>query len=324
MMNFKVLEDYLKEIDHYLAIKDGKNEILNEIRSHILEKTEHEFGKITENTLRVTIEDYGNPRLIAEKYMEGYQIISPIYKKYLFLYTGLLFAVHYGLILVSAFSRYEIVFFPFFYIPIMGINLQVWFTLVLYLPMTFFYDFGLICLILYFVTQNRKEIKLPWFGINLNWLTRMDKKKEKPNIYILGLMIFGLLTIVFLYLRYNTIFFLSMGAGKMTSLFNPSVSEWLSLSVISIFFLEILHYTSRFFIESPWIKLTKDGGILIIFWSIMNLHIEDALIDLPGPDISAIITFILLFFSIIAAIEFLKSLIEFLYLRKNPGSKTIQ
>ena len=136
-------------------------------------------------------------------------------------------------------------------------------------------------------------------------------------------MILILVAVLFVYLRYNTLFFLTVGSGKTTSLFNPYVSKCLSLCVISIFFLEILNYTSRFFIESPWIKFTKDTAILIILWSIMNLHIEDSLIDLPGVELSAIITFILFFFSIIAAIEFLKSLIEILYLRKNPGSKLI-
>ena len=323
-MNYKVLDDYLEEIDHYLAVKRDKDEILDEIRSHILEKTEEEFGKISESVLSATIENYGNPKKIAEKYMEGYQIISPIYKKYLFLYTGLLFAVHYGLILFSAFTRYEIVFFPFFYIPIMGTASQAWFKLILYLPMTFFYDFGLICLILYFVTQYQKEIKLPWFGINLNRLIQNKEKEEKPNIYIFGLMISILLITVFLYFRYNTLFFFTIGAGKMNSLFNPSVSKWLSLSVIAIFFLEILNYTSRFFIESPLIKLTKDGAVLIIIWSIMNLHIWDVPIDFQGLDLGTTAGFIILFFSIIAAIEFLKSLIEFLYLKKNAGSKPVK
>ena len=145
-MDYKTLEDYLKEIDHYLAINEGKDEILSEIKSHILEKTESETGKITDETLKRTIKNYGNPKTIAEKYMEGYQIISPTYKKYLFLYTGLLFIVHYLLIVISAFTNQEMVFFPFFYIPIMEANSQIWIKLILYLPMTFLYDFGLICL----------------------------------------------------------------------------------------------------------------------------------------------------------------------------------
>ena len=135
-MDYKILEDYLEEIDHYLAVAEGKEEILSEIKSHIIEKTEDEFGKITENVLRVTIENYGNPKKIAENYIEGYQIISPVYKKYLFLYTGLLFIIHYTLIIFSTFTNNEIVFFPFFYIPIIETTSQVWTKLILYLVHT--------------------------------------------------------------------------------------------------------------------------------------------------------------------------------------------
>jgi hypothetical protein len=315
-MNYKVLNDYIKEIAHYLAIKDKKDEILNEIKSHILEKTENEFGKITENLLKETIENYGKPKEIAEKYMEGYQIISSVYKKYLFLYTGLLFVIHYALIVFSALTHNEIVFSPFFYIPMMGSISQIWTKLILYLPMTFFYDFGLVCLILYFVTQNKKEIKLPWFEINLSWLTKKTAKVKKPKTYILGIMFFALLAVVFIYLRYNTLFFLSVGGGKTTPLFKQPVSKWLSLSVIAIFIIETLHYTSRFFIESVWTELIKNGTVLIILWLITNLPIKDALIHFPGINLNAICTLVLLFLTVLVAINFIKSLIEVLYLRK--------
>lgn len=320
-MKNKILEDYLKKIDHYLAIREGKNGILSEIKSHILEKTEDEFGKITEDSLKNTIENYGKPKVIAEKYMEGYQIISPVYKKYLFLYTGLLFVIHYALIVFSAFTRNEIVFFPFFYIPIMGEISQVWAKLILYLPMTFFYDFGLVCLILYFVTQNKKEIKLPWFDINLSWLIKKPVRVEKPKTYILGIMFLVVLAVLFIYLRYNTLFFLTVGGGKTTPLFNQPVSKWLSLSVIAIFVLETLHYTSRFFIESSWTKLIKNGIVLVILWLIINHPIEDALVDFPYINLKTICTSIFLFLTVIAAINFLRSLTEFLYLKKNSGNK---
>jgi hypothetical protein len=41
------LEKYLREISHYLAVKQGADEILAEIRSHILEKAERESGGLT-------------------------------------------------------------------------------------------------------------------------------------------------------------------------------------------------------------------------------------------------------------------------------------
>ena len=315
-MEYKVLNDYLEEIDHYLAIKEGKDEILNEIKSHILEKTDDEFGKITENVLRVTIENYGNPKKIAENYMEGYQIISPVYKKYLFLYTGLLFLIHYALIVLSAFTNNEIVFFPFFYIAIMGEQSQVWIELILYLPMTFLYDFGLICLILYFVTQNKKEIKLPWFKINLSWLIKKPVKIEKPKPYILGIMFLASLAVTFVYIRFNTLFFLTVGGGKTTPLFNQPVSKWLSLSVIAIFFLETLNYASRFFLDIPWTKLMKNGIVLIILWFISNLPIKSALVDFPAIDLNMICTLALLFLTILVTINFIKSLVEVVDLKK--------
>ena len=39
----KYLKDYLEQIDHHLAVQDGKKEILDEIKSHILEKAARSF-----------------------------------------------------------------------------------------------------------------------------------------------------------------------------------------------------------------------------------------------------------------------------------------
>jgi len=44
----KYLKDYLEQIDHYLVVQEGKKEILDEIKSHILEKAEDETGEVTE------------------------------------------------------------------------------------------------------------------------------------------------------------------------------------------------------------------------------------------------------------------------------------
>lgn len=77
---FKKLEIYLDEISHYLTTSKEKEEISSEIKSHILEKAEQEFGEITENTLERVIAAYGSPRQVAEKYMDDSQIIAPVFK----------------------------------------------------------------------------------------------------------------------------------------------------------------------------------------------------------------------------------------------------
>ena len=97
----KNLKNYLEEIDHYLILKEGKKEVLEEIESHILEKTERDFGEISEENIQKTINLFGSAKEVAEMYLEGFQIISPLFNNYLFRYTWILFAIHYSLKIIS-------------------------------------------------------------------------------------------------------------------------------------------------------------------------------------------------------------------------------
>jgi len=74
---FEKLEAYLEEISHFLSSREEREEILSEIRSHILEKAELEFGEPTEATLAKVIAAYGPARRVAEKYLDGSSIIAP-------------------------------------------------------------------------------------------------------------------------------------------------------------------------------------------------------------------------------------------------------
>lgn len=199
MMDYKILEDYLDEIYRYLPLKKGQDEILSEIKSHILEKVQYESEKITEDELKITIDNYGSPKTIAEKYMENYQIIAPAYKKYLIRYSGLLFIMHYSLIILANFIDLKMMLFPFFYIPVIGEHYPTLVQLILLIPMIFFYDFGLVCLFLYFITQNKKEIKLPWFRLNLSWLVDSQKNIRKPKIVYLILMVSGFIAVLYIF-----------------------------------------------------------------------------------------------------------------------------
>ena len=308
-MDYKILEDYLESISHYLVPKKDQSEILSEIKSHLLEKTKTESGEITNDTLKKAIENYGSPKTIAEQYLENYQIISPAYTKYLFHYTAWLFLIHYGLIIISGYLDYRLMFFPFFYIPVIGEHMPVWYQLILLIPMTFFYDFGLVCLFLYLVTRSGQAIKLPWLKLGISWLINIPEKIKRPKAGILGLLVLSFIAVVIIYLIHGTLFFLSVGWEEANSAFNPEASRWLSLAVIAIFLLEIVHYIIRFFTESSWIRLIKDSLILIILWLIINYPIEDALIDFPYLDLKTIYYAIILFFTVMAAINFLNSLV---------------
>jgi hypothetical protein len=80
-----------EEISHYLSGRTEREEILNEIRSHILEKAASEYGGTAmKPSTRLSLA-FGPARRLAEQYAEEHPIIAPGYKRYLFRYTTLLF-----------------------------------------------------------------------------------------------------------------------------------------------------------------------------------------------------------------------------------------
>lgn len=310
---YKNLEGYLEQIDHYLVVKEGKNEILSEIKSHILEKTEKEFGKITDDTLGKVITHYGNPKKVAEKYLDGYQIISPTFKKHLFLYTAILFMLHFCLILISVANGWSnVMFFPFFFIPKMGVI-----ELLSYVPVAFVYDFGLVSLFLYVVTQSKKEIRLPWPRLKVSAPSAPEEKRARPRVIYLILMLIGLGLVVFAYLRYHTLFFISLDLKSPASLLNPEASKWYSLFLITFIGCEIIGYSFRFFTRSDWVPLVINAFYLLLLWIILNNPIENAYVGIRGSNLDFMNSFIrviggfaLALLAVLAAIDLIKSLIR--------------
>ncbi len=310
---YKKLEDYLEQINSYLVVKDGREEILSEIRGHILEKAESEHGEITEQSLDKIIIHFGSPKKVAEQYLEGYQIISPAFKKYLFLYTGILFAIHFGLTMITFFfGSGSIMVIPFLYIPKTG-----FIELLSYLPMAFIYDFGLVCLFLYFVTQSKKDLKLPWPRLKISAPRIPEKKRIQPKIIYLILMLIGFCLVVFFYIRFHTLFFVSLNFKSPESLLNPEASKWYSLFIITIIACEIIGYSFRFFTQSEWVSLIINAFYLVLVWIIFNNPIENAYVGIQGTDLDFVNSFIkgiggfvLIVFTVCAAIDFLKSLLS--------------
>ncbi len=310
---YKKLEDYLEQINSYLVVKEGREEILSEIRGHILEKAESEYGKITEHSLGKIVAYYGRPKKVAEQYLEGYQIISPSFKKYLFLYTGILFAIHFGLTMITFFfGSSSIMVIPFLYIPRMG-----FIELLSYLPMAYIYDFGLVCFFLYFITQSKKDIKLPWPRLKLSAPRIPEKRRIQPRIIFLMLMLIGFCLVVSAYIRFHTLFFVSLDFKSPESLLNLEASKWYSLFLITIIACEIIGYSFRFFTQSEWVPLIINAFYLVLVWIIFNNPIENAYVGIQGPDLDFVDSFVkgiggfvLIVFIVCAAIDFFKSLLS--------------
>lgn len=293
------LERYLREIDRYLAVRGNANEILAEIRSHVLEKAEIEHGGIDEGSIEQAIAGYGAPREVAEKYLEGAAIIAPAFKKHLWRYTWVLFAVHFSLTMLAIGTGSSIVMLPFFFIPRMSAAMAF-----VYVPMAFIADFGLVALVLYIVTQRKRETRLPWPRL---FLPRRPRRRP-------GALRFAILTLllafgVFLVIRYQTIFFYTINAGPLRSLLDPVPSLYFSILFLAMLACQVLALGARFIVDSAWVNLARDVVVLTLLWIVWNGPIRPQFPLAAGLDLMYIAGAFAFCITVIAAVSFLESLV---------------
>ena len=301
----KRLETYLEEIAQYLGTSKEKQEILTEIKSFIMEKAEQESGEVTDDSLEKVIDTYGSPRQVAEKYMDEQQIIAPTFKGHLLRYTAILFAFHFGLILVALiFKTNSMAVLPFFYIPKFDS-----FQALFYIPMAFVYDLGLVGIILYFVTQSRGDIMLPWPKLKLNWPKIIESRKTKSKTIPFVFMLLGYAALVWIYLRFGTIIFKTINFQQPQSLLTPVASKWYSLALLGIVGISIAAYAIKFFTTSEWVNLVRSACQLVIMGVVINKPLENPFLEFFYIDLLVITNIIIAVVTIFIAIDFLKSLI---------------
>ena len=303
------LDRYLAEVERFLVVPGDKAEILAEIRSHILERA---GGGADEAALSAAIAAYGPPRRVAAQYLEGYQIIDPVFRNYFIRYVACLAAVHVGLAVLATVLGRSLVIVPFFFIPHME---PVQFFL--YLPSILLFDVGLVGLVLYFATQSRKEVRLPWFGTGRRQAAaeappaRTEKPAEGRNYVGLGFRLFFLAVAGYLFLRYGTVFFVSLGGEHFRPLNSPPVFVGYSQAVLASFLVGAAAHATRWFIRGPWVDLIEHLFYLLILAVVFNRYpLKNPLAGFPILGVETIFAQIAAVVAILVAIGFLKSVVR--------------
>ena len=306
---FKQLETYLEEISHFLSGREERDEILTEIRIHIMEKAEQEFGEVTESFLDKVIAEYGPARRVAEKYLDGREIIAPAYRRFLFRYTALLFAIHGILSVVTVFSKESLIVFPVLYVPALNP-----FEILFYLPTAFLFDLGLVTLILYLITQSKKEVRLPWPKVSID----LDEVK-KPGATvgrILGLIAMSIITgfAVSIYIKHGALFFVDFGSASRRPIFSPEAGQWFSLLLLGLFALSTIGLAVKLVKSSPWADAVQNALSLVVV-GLAFRYPTDAAIARPLPEavlktIKYGVTVSLLVLSVFITIDLVKALVR--------------
>jgi hypothetical protein len=307
------LEAYLEEISHFLSGRAEREEILSEIRSHILEKAAAEHGGTGDDAVDRAIAAYGPPRRVAERYAEDRPIIAPAYKRYLFRYTTLLFAFHAALTVMAVIFKKNFVIFPFLFMPKLGVI-----DALMYLPTAFLADLGLVAVVLYFITRSGKDVKLPWpkFGVDLDevkpptkgfWLSRIAT--AVGAVVMLAITDFAL----YLFAKHHTIFFVNLNWDDPRPLFTPGAGRRISLIVIAMFAASTMALLVKLFTRSRWVDVASNAISLCLIGFLLNTPFdglfavkiaEDVL-----PKVKYAAKFTLLFVALMITIDLIKHLV---------------
>jgi len=310
---YKKLDAYLEEISHFLSGREEREEILAEIRSHILEKAAQEFGEVTEEALEKVIAAYGPARRVAEKYLEGSLIIAPAYRRFLFRYTALLFSIHFLFTVIAIISKRSFIMFPFIYMPRLGVA-----EAILYLPTAFLTDLGIVAIVLYFVTQSGKEIKLPWprFAVDLEEMKAPATKTLLKRVGILvGMTVMLALTgvAVWLYTKFQTIFLVNFNLEEARPILMPEPGRRISLIIIAMFAAATLSLFLKLLTSSRWVNVVSNCVSLTLIGLILSQPFDNLFaIDVPErllPNIKHGLTVLLLFIAIMTTIDLIKNLV---------------
>jgi ABC-type multidrug transport system fused ATPase/permease subunit len=286
---FKNLENYLEEISHFLSGREEREEILSEIRSHILEKAEQEGGPTSEASLDKVIAAYGKPRWVAEKYLDGRPVIASTYQRHLFRYASLLFAVHFAFVMFSVVFKRSFTIFPFLYVPDLS---SVIVDAIMYLPMAFLADFGAVALVLYLITRSGKEIKLPWpkFASDLDELQEPDAKTLAARIWnmVEAVIMVALSAWAFrMYARFHTLFVAHFDSGKFQPLFKPAPGRTLSLVVLIMLAAGTATLLIKMFSSSRrlacWVNIAADTVALVLIGVVLRQQHDNLFaVDVPA------------------------------------------
>jgi hypothetical protein len=307
------LEVYLEEISHFLSGRAEREEILSEIRSHLLEKAAEGPGEFTDAAIDKAIAAYGPARKVAEKYLDNRPIIAPAYRRYLFRYTTLLFAVHAILTIIAVIFKEDFILFPFLFMPRLGVI-----EALMYLPTAFLTDLGVVALILYFITQSGKDIKLPWpkFAVDLDevkpptkgfWVSRIAT--AVGAVIMLAITDFAL----YLFAKHHTIFFVNLDWTDPRPLFTPGAGRRLSMIVIAGFAASTITLLVKLITRSRWMDVCSNVVSLALIGLLLRQPFDNLFaISISGRALRSIkysVKFTLLFIALMITIDLVKNLV---------------
>jgi hypothetical protein len=202
----------------------------------------------------------------------------------------------------------------------------------MYLPMAFLADLGIVAVVLYFITQSGKDVKLPWpkFAVDLD-----EVKPPKKSFWLgrvataVGAVIMLAVTDFALYVfaRHQTIFFVNVDWDNLRPLFMPAPGRRISLIVIAMFAASTMALFVKLFTRSRWVDVASNAVTLGLVGLLLRQPFDNLFVpEIAGRFSPRIVTWgkysvliTLLFIALMTTIELVKGIVIISRRKLNSG-----
>ncbi|HSQ35648.1 MAG TPA: hypothetical protein VLQ89_06630, partial [Candidatus Binatia bacterium] len=221
-------------------------------------------------------------------------------------------------IIFAVIFKRSFIVFPFLFIPRLG-----FIEAIMYLPAAFLTDFGIVALILYFITRSGKEIKLPWpkLGLDLDEVKAVDGKTWAARIASLagaGIMLVLTGIGVQLFLKFNNVVFFTSNFKQFRPLLLHKPGQFVSLAILVMMAAGTIALFIKAFGASRrlacWVDASADAIALVMIGLALRQPFDFLFaIDLPQRSLVWMhisLTVTLLIFALLVAFDLVKNLVR--------------
>jgi hypothetical protein len=188
----------------------------------------------------------------------------------------------------------------------------------MYLPTAFLTDLGVVTMVLYFITQSGKDVRLPWpkLAVDLDEVKPPQKGFFVSRIgtavgFIVMLAITDFASLLFS--RHHTIFFVNLDFASPRPLFTPGAGRRLSMIIIAMFAVSTMTLFVKLFTRSRWVDAASNVVSLALIGLVLRQPFDNLFaVDIAErllPKIKFGVKFLLLFIALMITVDLIQNLV---------------
>jgi len=251
------LDEFLQEARKEFTSSQEADSRTAEMKRHLIEKARYRYGKADQDALERTVDSMGDPMDFAQRFVFRPEFIRSSYTNLVFMFTAMVFAVHFWLYMLALILQESV-----WLIPFVGVRSSGLLSLLYLVPQVFLFDFGLVCLLFYITTRNDGQYKFRWVE---RFLRRQNKTRTRKRVMMI-LMRAAVIAAIVLVLLTEAIPWLVGVLEESGVIVSYSTVGFVLLLVIGLLSIDFVVAVSRLLGASKIVDVIGSLSCLLFLW----------------------------------------------------------